>query len=214
MPDSKPTPPPAVALEATTLPSDWKDRSTESRLAWLDLQPLPSKPTVSLGRCYRRAADMTQYFKLVYSILAKVRKEFVQKLAGKSADAAKYLNDFILAFNAGIGKFSKDIFLSNSKLLANGAYGETAPVSTLVEVDELTPVLTDDKGLVQVEEAAETKVQVCDSFQIKNEGLTKDDRDGGKTSSAHSGSFVPSTLLCKRSARGWSRHMRIFSPLS
>lgn len=94
-----------------------------AKVAWLNTQPLPSDPTVSLGSCYDRGTRFNVYAYGVFQAIQLLESQVKEK---KDSTIWKYLQNMMSAFKRGVGSYSNAVAEDCRELLEEGKYSDRA----------------------------------------------------------------------------------------
>ncbi|KXX72979.1 hypothetical protein MMYC01_210445 [Madurella mycetomatis] len=122
-PTPAPAPDPAPALEATARPENWKAMDVAAKVAWLNTQPLPSDPTVSLGSCYDRGTRFNVYAYGVFQAIQLLESQVKER---KDSTIWQYVQNMMAAFKQGVGSYSNAVAEDCRELLEEGKYSDRA----------------------------------------------------------------------------------------
>ncbi|GJC86341.1 hypothetical protein ColLi_09179 [Colletotrichum liriopes] len=146
VPDPNQTPPPGPAapapttkLEASDIPADWATRTMKEKVQWLNTQPLPSDPTVSLGSCYDRGTRFNVYAFGVWKLVAAVKAE-VDAKGDQGGKLREYANLMMSTFKQGLGFYSNAVAADCMELLDNGKYGDKAQPLTPMTIPGISAI--------------------------------------------------------------------------
>jgi len=127
---------------ASALPGDWATRDVAGKVTWLETQPLPSDPTISLGFCYTRGTRLNVYCFAVFQAIQLLKGQ----VKGDST-LTQYANHMMAAFMQGVGSYSNAVSKECQQLLDKGKYDEKAQPLTPMMIPGVGDSLPDAKDV-------------------------------------------------------------------